>query len=77
MQIKKQLIKIREIITREDKVEREIGEILNTYRQHILDDLEEEKRIAMTKLIRPLRLDPSPLKRNLVLILCDQLLEII
>ena len=76
--IKKQLIKIRELVARLDVVEKEVGEILNNYRHHILESIEvQEEREIMISLIKPLRMDNDVINRNLALILCDQLLEIL
>ncbi len=75
--IKKQLIKIKELVSREEFVEKEVGEIINNYRRHVLDTLELDDRKVMDSLIRPLDLNTELIKRNLALILCDQLLEIL
>lgn len=75
--IKKQLIKIKELVSREEFVEKEVREIINNYRRHVLDTLELDDRKMMDSLIRPLDLNTELIKRNLALILCDQLLEIL
>jgi len=62
---------------RMDHVEPEVADILNNYRDHVLQILEMPNREVMTSLIKPLSQTEGGVKRDLALILCDQLLEIL